>query len=468
MRDITAVVLAAGEGTRMKSDIPKVLHSVRGRPMVQWVIDACRRAGIQQIVVVVGHGGTEVRAAVGEGVAWAIQEERKGTAHAVMQARELVSESCEAVVVLYGDMPCLTGNLLKQVVGCWRRTRPAAVVVSCVREDPSGYGRIIREGDALRMIVEAADADAAQKCIKEVNAGVYCFDRQVLFQLLPRVGCDNRAGEYYLTDVIGIMSECGYPVQVFPWHDADDVLGVNSRAELAEADRVIRYRLLRELMESGVTVVDPQTTYVDAGVKVEPDTVIYPFTTLEGRTVVREGCSIGPAAHLRDSSVGAGCRIYYSVLEGCTVGPGCRIGPFSHLRPGTVLGEGVRVGNFAEIKNSNVGGSTRILHHCYLGDADVGADVNVGAGAVTVNYDGRRKYRTEIGDGAFIGCNANLIAPLSIGERAYVAAGSTVNQPVPPEALAIARARQVNKEGWARDKLGGREEARDDGEGVRP
>lgn len=451
MEDLSVVILAAGQGTRMKSSIPKVLHRIAGRPMIHWVLDAAESVSPSRIVVVVGHRGQEVANEVSGRASVAWQAEQKGTGHAVLMARDAVGTSCRDVLILYGDTPLLEAPLLQELVEKHRASNNHLSFYSFVLDEPARYGRVIRSPEgAVERIAEYKDLSPGEREIKEINSGVYTVRLPFLWELLEEVGDDNAAGEIYLTDIVAGARRKGLKVEAFVAPDARSFLGINDRTELAAAETLARQKILRKLGLSGVTVVDPASTYVDHGVSVGPDTVIHPFSFLRGRTVIGAGCSIGPGTDIVDSTVEDGATIRFSVVESSLIGPMVVVGPFSHIRPGTVLESDVRVGNFAEVKNSRVGARSKIPHHSYVGDAVVGEGVNLGAGTVIVNFDGKEKHRTVIGDGAFIGCNSNLVAPVTIGKGAYVAAGSTITEDVPEDSLAIARERQVVKEGWVK------------------
>ncbi len=450
------VVLAAGHGKRMRSDLLKVLHPVGGVPMVALVLDALREAGVGRVIAVVGHQREAVRQLLGDRVEYAVQERQLGTGHALLQARPLIDDGADAVV-LYGDTPLLTPETLARLIRVHREREAAATLLTVTVEDPRGYGRIVRDAAGrFERIVEEADAGPAEKAIREVNPGIYCFRAGPLFAALERVRPDNAQGEYYLVDVIPDLLAGGFRVETVLTEEPLEVQGVNTRRDLARAEAALRERVLNRLMDSGVTVVDPATTYVSPRARVGRDTVLAPFTVIEGETEVGRGCRLGPGAHITGCRLGDGVRVWHSVLEESQVADGVTIGPFSHLRAGSRLEPGVQVGNFAEVKNSHLGAGTKVHHHSYIGDAVIGSRVNIGAGVVTVNYDGVAKHPTHIGDGAFIGCNANLVAPVRVADGGYVAAGSTINQDVPPGALAIARARQENKQGWVEKRFNGK------------
>ncbi|MCG0238644.1 MAG: bifunctional UDP-N-acetylglucosamine diphosphorylase/glucosamine-1-phosphate N-acetyltransferase GlmU [Firmicutes bacterium] len=450
MTDVTAVILAAGHGTRMKSKLVKVLHPVGGKPMVGHVVENCRQAGIGRIVVVVGVQQERVRAYLGDTVEYAVQDPQLGTAHAVMQAEPLLRSAAGDLLVINGDTPLLRPETIRRFVQAHRESGAHASLLTAVVEEPGMMGRILRDGAGrLVRVVEYKDATPEQRQIREVNGGVYCFRLEHFWEYLHKVDNNNAQKEYYLPDVFDRMQAAGLPVQAVPVATAEDVLAPNDRKELARAEAILRQRILDRLMAEGVTIVDPATTWVSAEARVERDTVIYPFTFIEGRSVIGEGCHIGPGTRIVNCEVGPETRIEMSVVEESRIGPRVRIGPFAHVRPGCDLGPGVELGNFAEIKKTRLGAGVKMHHHGYLGDSEVGEGANIGAGVITSNYDGYNKHRTIIGPGAFIGTNVNLVAPVTIGKDSYVAAGSTINRDVPENALAIARARQENKPGYA-------------------
>lgn len=453
MASLAAVVLAAGKGTRMKSRHPKVLHPVAGRPMLSYVLEAVESAGADRVVVVAGFGLEAVRAVVGEKAEVVCQEEQLGTAHALLQAEEKLRDRRGEILVVCGDTPLLNGRVLADLVTFHRDTGAKATVLTTRMEDPTGYGRVIRGEDGLvRRIVEQKDASPAEQAVDEVNTGVYCFAVEGLFDALRRIGRENRQGEYYLTDIVSLYVSEGRPVASWVAPDPAVVMGINDRVQLARAEQVLRRRIIERLMLDGVTVIDPATTFVDAGVSIAPDTVIYPFTIIEGETVIGRECIIGPQSRLVDCRLGDGVVFRNSVALESEIGDGTTVGPFAYLRPGNRIGSRVRIGDFVELKKSVVGEGSKIPHLSYVGDALIGSGVNVGAGTITCNYDGRRKSVTIIEDGAFIGSNTNLVAPVKVGRGAYVGAGSTITRDVPPGALGVARGRQRNVDGWAARK----------------
>jgi len=450
MSDLVTVILAAGKGTRMKSAMPKVLHKAGGKAMLQHVIDAAQAAGAKRNIVVVGFGGAVVQEAVGTQAEVVVQKEQLGTGHAVLQAAPLLREEHGTVMVLCGDTPLLTGELLKKLYDAHREAGAKATVLTAVMPDATGYGRIIRTATGtVEKIVEHKDASDAERRVREVNSGIYCFEKDDLFTALAQVTCDNAQGEYYLPDVLSILRQKGEKIWAVAADDYESTLGINSRVQLAGAEKILRRRKNIELMESGVTIMDPDSTFIDADVTVGRDTVIYPFTWLEGDTHVGENCTLGPSSRFSDALIGSGVTAQFVYAHSCEMADGVTMGPYVHIRPNTKLAAKVKIGNFVEVKNSNIGLGTKLPHLSYIGDCDMGSGVNMGCGTITVNYDGKKKSRTVIGDNAFVGCNSNLVAPVTIGEGAYVAAGSTITKEVPPSDLAVARARQKNIAGWA-------------------
>jgi UDP-N-acetylglucosamine diphosphorylase/glucosamine-1-phosphate N-acetyltransferase len=445
-----AVVLAAGLGKRMKSKLHKVLHPVCGKPMVGHVLDAVAEAGCGRTIVVVGHGADKVQAYVGERAECVLQAEQLGTGHAVLQAEKLIGGEDGTTVVVYGDTPLIRPETIRAMLEAHEASGAAATLMTAVVPDPTGLGRIIRgEGGDVERIVEQKDCSPDELKVTEINAGTYCFDNRKLFDALGKVKNENAQNEYFLTDVIGILHEAGETIAAYRTPDPAEAAGVNDRIALAEAERLMRERINRRHMANGVTIIDPAATYIGAEVEIGADSVIYPGTVLRGRTVIGEDCVIGPQADITDSAIGRGVTVRHSVLLESEVGDECAIGPYANLRPGSKLAAGCKIGDFVELKNASLGEGTKVSHLSYVGDAVVGRDVNIGCGAITVNYDGYNKSVTEIGDGAFIGSNVNLIAPVKIGNGAYVVAGSTITHDVKPNDMAIARERQVNKEGYA-------------------
>jgi len=448
---VAGVILAAGQGTRMKSDLPKGLHSVCGLPMVEWVGRSLTGCGVEKPIVVIGHGGDLIRASLGdEGYDYVEQSERLGTGHAVMMAAPVLASYSGPVLVTAGDTPLLSADTLKALVQKFTETGAAAVLATCVLDNPKGYGRILRDGGRVTGIVEDKDCSPAQREIKETNPAVYCFDCQTLLRILPQLKNSNSQGEYYLTDVIGALVADGAVVEAVAFDDPDEFRGVNDRWQLAEATEIKRRAILRSLAESGVTIVDPGSTDISADVQIGRDTCILPNTVIEGKTVIGVGCHIGPNSWIKHCVIADDCRVFMSHLERAKMDSGSRVGPFSNLRPHAVLKESTKIGNFVEVKNSVLGPHASVSHLTYLGDAEVGEFTNIGAGTITCNYDGFGKSKTVIGNNCFVGSNSTLIAPLTIGDEAMVAAGSVVSKDVPEGAMAMGRARQENKEGWFR------------------
>jgi bifunctional UDP-N-acetylglucosamine pyrophosphorylase/glucosamine-1-phosphate N-acetyltransferase len=450
---LAAIVLAAGKGTRMKSQKAKVLHEICGRPLAFFSVRAALEVGADPVVTVVGHQAEAVEAVLGAALPggalrFAVQQEQLGTAHAVLAARDALGDHPGPVAIVSGDTPLLTAATLRRVVEARARAGAAIAVAVMTLEDPRGYGRIVRGDDgAPRAIVEEKDASEAERAIREVNAGLYCVDGAFLWDALSRVGASNAQREFYLTDLVALAAAGpgAVAVEVPPLEAA----GVNDREELSRAGRAMTARIASELMRAGVTIEDPARFDVDEGVAIGPDTVIEPGVRLRGRTRIGAGCRIGQGAVLTDAAVADSVTVKpYSVVEDAVIGARAIVGPFSRLRPGTELGEDVHVGNFVETKKARLGKGSKASHLTYLGDAVIGAGVNVGAGTITCNYDGEKKHETRIGDGAFIGSDATLVAPVEIGAGAYVGAGSTITEAVPAGALAVGRGRQVIKVGW--------------------
>lgn len=453
MKHITSLILAAGKGTRMKSKLPKVLHPVAGKAMVERVLDTVKTVGTERNIVIVGFGGEAVQAYLGEQAEFVVQQEQKGTGHAVKQAKPLLGTYEGTILLLCGDTPLVTKESLDALLAEHEKTGAAATVLTAHMVDPTGYGRIIRDeatGKVLR-IVEQKDGKPEELAVQEINTGMYAFDSQKLWPCLEQLSDDNAQGELYITDVVGILVNQGDRVSAYMMTNEEESLGVNSRAQLAEAERILRNRTNRHFMDQGVTIIDPNNTYIAPEVTIGADTVIHPGTILEGNTVIGEGCEIGPHSRFTNVVVGDGAVIHFTYAHDCEVKAGADIGPYVHLRPNTVIGEDVHIGNFVEVKNSIVGAGTKFPHLSYIGDSDVGSGVNIGCGTITVNYDGKIKHRTHIGDGAFVGCNSNLVAPVSVGDYSYIGAGSTITKDVPSKALAVGRARQIVKENWVTD-----------------
>ena len=471
---VAAVVLAAGRSTRMKSKTPKALHPVCGRPLLAHILDALAEAGVARRVVVVGHEAEAVRGAVdtlfgANAIEYATQSEQHGTGHAALMAGPVLSGHTGPVLIVPGDTPLLTAAILQELIESHRTTGAAATLLTTVLPGDAGaYGRVLRDAEGgVTGVVEARDASPQERAVREINTSVYAFDAPALFATLRDLRPNNAQGELYLTDVIGLLRAAGERVAAVISPDPDIVLGVNTRLELADVSTRMRHRILRDLMLNGVTVEDPATTFVEAGVQIVPDTTLRPFTTLSGDTVIGEDCVIGPQAHISHSHLGNDVIARACFIDQAEVGDACRIGPFANLRPGTRLGRGVRIGDFVETKAATLHDGVSASHLSYLGDAEVGARTNIGAGTITCNYDGLRKQRTVIGADAFVGSNTILVAPVAVDEGAVTAAGSVITENVPAQALAVARERQINKEGWAARRRAQREKAeKPTGEGT--
>jgi len=452
MKSLTAVILAAGKGTRMKSDIPKVLFPVAGKPMLQHVIDTLGKLGVSDIFVVVGYGAEQVRAAITGPVTWVEQRRQLGTGHALAQAAPEL-DGVGDLLVLFGDTPLLTAETLQGLIREHQGRGNAATVLTARVPEPSGYGRIIRGSDGcVRAIVEEKDANPEQKAITEINSGTMCFAWPKVKPVLARLNTDNVQGEYYLTDIFALLVAEGERTGAYLTGDCDEVAGVNDRIQLAWAEKVMRSRINRVHMRQGVTIVDPSTVWIDADVEIGRDTVIMPNTHILGASKIGGRCRIGPNAFLDSCVLGEGVAFRYAVAEQAAIGDNSVVGPFAYIRPGSNIGSAVRVGDFVEIKNSEIGDGTKVPHLAYVGDAKIGSNSNIGCGVITANYDGKKKNPTFIGNNVFVGCNTNLVAPVKIEDGAYIAAGSTITEDVPAQALAIARSRQTVKPDWRKGK----------------
>lgn len=450
---LMSIVLAAGEGTRMKSKIPKVLHKVVGMPMLEHVIDVVETIECDRKVVVVGHKADEVKKATSHrDVEFVLQEEQLGTGHAVMQAQDMIPEEGN-VIVLYGDTPLINEESIKDFVKYHIDNDLSASILTTHINNPKGYGRIIRNNmGGIMAIVEEKDADDSQKKINEVNSGIYCFKAKDLRESLSKLDNNNKQGEYYLTDVIGILKRQNEKIGAYKIDDYTEIMGVNSRIQLSEAERIMRKRILMKLMDQGVTIIDPYNTYIDKGVKIGIDTIIYPGTIIKGSSEIGEDCIIGPNVHIEESIVKNNVEIKSSTIIESSIDSNSKIGPYAYLRPKSSIGKNVKIGDFVEVKNSRIGDNSKASHLSYIGDGEVGENVNIGCGVVFVNYDGKKKHKTIIEDNSFIGCNVNLVAPVKVNKNAYIAAGSTITKEVPEGALSVARTKQKNKEGWAQRK----------------
>lgn len=443
-----AIILAAGQGTRMKSNTSKVLHQIFHKPLVHYPIQAARYAGATEVCLIVGHKAEEVKEAIGDQVVYGLQTEQLGTGHAVMQAMDFIGDSGE-VLILYGDTPLITGETLEKMLAFHRRKKNAATVLSAIVDEPTGYGRIVRdESKHFVKIVEQKDATDEEKRICEINGGMYVFEASLLKFALSKITNNNNQKEYYLTDTIEILLNAGHNVDAIAITNADDILGVNSREQLAQTTNIMKDRVNQKHMANGVTIIDPNNTYIDPEVIIGQDTIIEPGCMIQGATEVGRGCRIGFNTKLTNCKIKDDVDIESSVLVDSQVDSNTHVGPFAYVRPNSHIGENVKIGDFVEIKNATIGNHTKVSHLTYIGDADVGENVNFGCGTVVVNYDGKQKHRSTIKDNAFIGCNTNLVSPVVVEEGAYTAAGSTITNNVPSGALGIGRARQENKEGW--------------------
>ncbi len=449
MDKLNAIVLAAGQGSRMKSAYPKVLHKILGQPMLKYVVDSANQVGAGSIVIVVGFEGEQVVKSLGPDFQYVWQREQLGTGHAVLMAESALSGMEGDLLVLYGDTPLLEPETIRDLVAIKRSKEAVAAILTTRLNDPSGYGRIIRDSRGnINGIIEDKDASPEQKRINEVNTGVYCFKIKTLLKALKLLSPRNAQGEYYLTDVFKIFVEQGLPIAGVLTDQAEQVMGPNDRVQLGSTENYLKLKINEGLMKQGVTIADPNFTYIGPHVKIERDSVILPGTFILGNSTVGENCIIGPHSRIIDSAIDKNTEIAFSQLNGAHIGSYNSIGPFANIRPGTVSGSDVKIGSFVEVKNLQIASGSKAPHLIYLGDAQVGKDVNIGAGTITCNYDGVNKHQTLISDGAFIGSNANLVAPVTIGADATVGAGSTITKDVPDKALAISRSRQENIDGW--------------------
>ena len=448
------LIMAAGEGTRMRSSVPKVLHPVCGRPMIAWPIQAAREAGAERVCVIVS-AERDLSGALPDGTETIVQPDADGTGGAVRAALEVIRGS-STVVVLSGDHPLISGELVAELVSAHAGGEAAATLMTAELDDPSGYGRIVRDSNGdLERIVETKhpeEVEPAVLAITEINTGTYAFEGPTFAEALARISNDNSQGEYYLGEVLPLFRADGLRVAAHRVDDPNVNLGVNDRADLAAATAEARRRILESHMLAGVTVIDPEATWIDAGIAIEPDAVIHPGTTLRGQTRIGRGSVVGPHTTLIDTTLGAEVTIPHSYLDSCDVADRCLVGPFAYVRPGATIREGAKVGTFVEIKNSDIGPGAKVPHLSYVGDAEIGENANIGAGTITANYDGFRKHRTKIGRDTRIGVDTSLVAPVNVGDAAYTGAGSVITEDVPPGALGINRAEQQNVEGYAEKK----------------
>ncbi|SNX53928.1 bifunctional UDP-N-acetylglucosamine diphosphorylase/glucosamine-1-phosphate N-acetyltransferase GlmU [Thermoanaerobacterium sp. RBIITD] len=456
MKKLYTLILAAGLGKRMKSRHPKVAHKVCGRPMVEWVVRSAKAAGSDDVIVVVGHGADEVKSILSDDVKFAYQEKQLGTGHAVMMAKDMLPDEGD-IMILTGDTPLITSGTLKEFYDFHLNEGNSITILSSIFDDPQGYGRIVRGSDGgVLKIVEDKDADEKIKGIHEINSAMYIFKLDYLKKSLEHINNNNAQSEYYLTDAIEIVKNMGGKIGAYKVH-SEEIMGVNSRVQLAEAEKVMRKRINERHMLEGVTIIDPDNTYIGPDVNIGIDTIIYPGTIIEGNSTIGKDCEIGPNSRIIDSEIGNGCKIIFSMITESKLCNNIKLGPFAQIRPDSVIHDNAKLGNFIEIKKSIIGEGTKVPHLTYIGDAEVGKRVNMGCGSIVVNYDGKRKHKTTIGDDVFVGCNVNLVSPVKVNNNAFIAAGSTITDEVPDGALAIARCRQTNKEGWVegRRKKGG-------------
>jgi len=447
MAKLKAVILAAGEGTRMKAKYSKVLHTILGKPIVNYVVDAYREAGCDEIIIVAGDNMSQLEEKI-EGVSFALQAERRGTGHAIMCATDYIEDG-DKVLIAYGDGPLIKAETVKKIIASHEESGAVATLVSCIFDDPTGYGRIIREGGSFLCSVEQRDATEEQRLVKEINTGLACYDGNMLKKALGLLKCDNSQNEYYATDLPAILKDEGQAVNIYTGDDPLDFYGINDKLQLATATEIIKKRVNEALMLSGVMLWDANNTYISPDVRIGMGTCILPGTIIEGNCEIGEDCEIGPNTTIKNSKIGNGCSIINSVLNEAQVHNKVNIGPFAYLRPGAVLMDGVKIGDFVEVKKSVIGKGSKASHLAYIGDAEIGENVNFGCGAITVNYDGKNKFKTIIKDNGFVGSNASLVAPVTVEKGGYVTAGSTITDNVPENSLTFGRARQVNKEGRA-------------------
>ncbi len=444
-----ALILAAGQGKRIKSNLPKVLHKVCGKEMVKHVIDTVKKAEIQDINLIIGKGAEFVEEKTKDtGVTYSLQAEQLGTGHAVKCAKKFLENKSGVVAVFTGDTPLIKQSTVESLINDHINNKNAATILTAMVDDPTGYGRIVRdESGKVLKIVEHKDCNEEELKIKEMNSAIYCFDIELLVKSLDKLNNNNKQGEYYLTDVIGILKDEGYSIGAVVT-DIEETIGVNSRVQLAEAEEILRNRINTIHMENGVTLIDPKTTYIGADVEIGKDTIIYPNNILEGNTVIGENCLLYQNSRIKDSVIGNEVDIQSSVILDSKIGDNTTVGPFAYIRPDSIIGKSTRIGDFVEIKKATIGDGTKVSHLTYIGDAEVGSGCNFGCGTVVVNYDGKEKHKTIIGDHSFIGCNTNLVSPVKVGDNTYIAAGSTITAEVKEGDLAVARAKQRNISGW--------------------
>lgn len=447
-----AIILAAGKGTRMKSKLPKVVHKVCGKEMVNHVINVSKKSGVSEIVAILGHESEIVQSVLPEGTKVAMQTEQLGTGHAVMMANDYISED-DTIVVLCGDTPLVNPDTLENLFKYHLDNGYHATVLTTKVDNPTGYGRIIRdENEDLLKIVEQKDASEEEKLVNEINSGIYCFNGKSLKEALSNINNNNAQGEYYLTDTVEIMRNNSLKVGAFNGATIEELMGVNSRVELAKAEDIMRKRINTMHMVNGVTIIDVNSTYIEADVQIGNDTIVYPGAMLKGSTIIGSECVIGMNSSISNSTIGDATEVESSTIIDSVVGKNTTVGPYAYLRPKSNIGNNVKIGDFVEVKNATIEDNSKASHLAYIGDAHVGKNVNIGCGTVFVNYDGKNKFKSIVKDGAFIGSNSNLVAPVTVEEHGYIATGSTITDNVPSGALAVARERQVIKEGWVEKK----------------
>lgn len=447
-----ALILAAGQGKRIKSNLPKVLHKVCGKEMVNHVIDTMRMAKIQDVNVIIGKGAELVQEKTqAKNVSYSIQLEQLGTGHAVICAKDFLKDKDGVVAIFTGDAPLVKNETVESLINKHITEGNSATLLTSIIDNPTGYGRIIRSGDSVEKIIEHKDCNDSELETKEINAGMYCFNIKSLVEALDKLSNNNAQGEYYLTDVIGILKNQEEKVGALVT-EFEETLGINSRVELAKAEEIMREKINNKHLENGVTIIDPRSTYIGIDVTIGQDTIIYPGNVLEGNTEIGTDCMLYPNSRISNSKIGDNVEVQSSVILDSKVGGNTTVGPFAYIRPESVIGEKVRIGDFVEIKKSTIGNNTKVSHLTYIGDAEVGESCNFGCGTVVVNYDGKNKHKTKIGNNSFIGCNTNLVSPVEVKDNTYIAAGSTITKEVPEGSLAIARAKQTNIEGWVNKK----------------
>ena len=453
MSDTAVIIMAAGKGKRMKSNLPKVIHNLAGKPILNYVLEKVSQLEAKRKILVVGYKSDKIKELIGDKIEYVEQKEQLGTAHAVLQTKKLLSAFKGDVLILSGDVPFLTVKTINRLLKYHQTNNFCCTLLSAVLKNPEGYGRIIRDKKGeIKGIIEEVDLSTDKKRITEINSGIYCFNKEKLFQALEKVAPNNKQGEYYLTDTVKILLEEGLTIGNIIVKDYSEILGINNRLDLADASQKVYQKTLQDLMLQGVTVVDPNSTFIEQGVKIGQDSIIYPFTIIEKDTKIGSNCFIGPYSHLIDADIGERVRVWASLIESSTVKEGAKIGPYAHLRPKTVVEKRAKIGNFVELKKTVMGEGSKASHLTYLGDAVIGKKVNIGAGTITCNYDGEKKNKTVIEDGVFIGSNNSLVAPVKLGKDSYTGAGSTITEDVPAGNLAVGRSRQKNISGWRKKK----------------